>query len=47
VPCGFLIDRGHPELVLVLVAAILLLSVLCCGSARGSARREPVVLAAE
>jgi len=46
VPCGFLIDRGHPELVLVLVAAILLLSVLCCGSARGSARREPVVLAA-
>jgi FSR family fosmidomycin resistance protein-like MFS transporter len=47
VPCGFLIDRGHPELVLVLVAAILLLSVLCCGSARGSARREAVVLAAE
>jgi MFS transporter, FSR family, fosmidomycin resistance protein len=45
VPCGFLIDRGHPELVLVLVAAILLLSVLCCGSARGSARREAVVLA--
>jgi MFS family permease len=47
VPCGFLIDHGHPELVLVLAAVILLLSVLCCGSARGSARREPVVLAAE
>ena len=47
VPCGFLIDRGHPELVLVLVAVLLLLSVLCCGTARGSAQRHPVALAAE
>ena len=46
-PCGYLIDRGHPELVLVLVAALLLLSLLCCGTARSSARREPVALAAE
>src|SRR3984885_6169231 len=38
VPFGFLIERGHPELVLVLVAVILLLSLLCAGSARVSAR---------
>ncbi|HKM63433.1 MAG TPA: MFS transporter [Acidisphaera sp.] len=31
---GFLIDRGHPELVLLLVAALLMLSLLCMGSAR-------------
>ncbi len=43
VPCGFLIDRGDPELVLVLVAVILLLSVLCCGTARGLAGRQAVV----
>jgi MFS family permease len=45
VPFGFLIDRGHPELVLVLIAAILLLSLLCGGSARSaalSAAPEPV-----
>jgi MFS family permease len=48
VPFGILIDRGHPELVLVLVAVILLLSLFCAGSARVSARaEEPVVLAAE
>ncbi len=47
VPCGFVIDRGHPELVLVLVAAILLLSTLCCGSARGLARRRRLAVAAE
>ncbi len=46
-PCGYLIDRGHPELVLVLVAALLLLSLLCCGTARSSARRGPVAVAAE
>ena len=34
VPFGILIDNGHPELVLVLVAVILLLSLLCAGSAR-------------
>ena len=38
VPFGMLIDRGHPELVLVLVAAILLLSLFCGGSARVSAK---------
>ena len=43
VPFGFLIDRGHPELVLVLVAVILLLSLLCAGSARASVHHAPVV----
>jgi sugar phosphate permease len=38
VPFGFLIDHGHPELVLVLVAALLLLSILCAGSARSASR---------
>ena len=37
VPFGFLIDHGRPELVLVLVSAILLLSLLCMGTARSSA----------
>jgi MFS family permease len=46
VPFGFLIDRGHPELVLVLVAALLLLSLLCAGSAR-STRSIAVAVAAE
>lgn len=46
VPFGFLIDRGRPELVLVLVAALLIASLLCAGSARG-ARAEPVPVAAE
>jgi predicted MFS family arabinose efflux permease len=39
VPFGFLIDRGHPELILVLVAVLLLASLLCVGTARSSARR--------
>ncbi|WP_158921764.1 MFS transporter [Acidisphaera sp. S103] len=43
VPFGMLIDRGHPELVLVLVAVILLLSLFCAGSARVSARAEEAV----
>jgi MFS transporter, FSR family, fosmidomycin resistance protein len=48
VPFGFLIDRGHPELVLVLVSVILLLSLLCAGSARSAARHgEAVPVAAE
>ncbi|MBV9757332.1 MAG: MFS transporter [Alphaproteobacteria bacterium] len=34
VPFGFLIDRGRPELVLVLVAALLIASLFCAGSAR-------------
>jgi MFS transporter, FSR family, fosmidomycin resistance protein len=48
VPFGLLIDKGHPERVLVLVAVILLLSLLCAGSARVSARTgEAVVQPAE
>ena len=43
VPFGMLIDRGHPELVLVLVAVILLLSLFCGGSARVSARAADAV----
>jgi FSR family fosmidomycin resistance protein-like MFS transporter len=43
VPFGMLIDKGHPELVLVLVAVILLLSLFCAGSARVSARSEDAV----
>lgn len=39
VPFGFLIDRGHPELVLVLVAIILLASLLCLGTARSAVGR--------
>ncbi len=49
VPFGFLIDRGHPELVLVLVPIILLLSLLCGGTARSAALQDeaPVAVAAE
>ena len=47
VPFGFLIDRHHPELVLILVAAILMASLLCMGSARASAREEPLAIPAE
>jgi predicted MFS family arabinose efflux permease len=48
VPFGLLIDRGHPELVLVLVAVILLLSLFCAGSARLSASTEaPAIQPAE
>jgi MFS family permease len=43
VPFGLLIDKGHPELVLVLVAVILLLSLFCAGSAHVSARAEEAV----
>ncbi len=43
VPFGLLIDKGHPELVLVLVAVILLLSLFCAGSARVSARADDEV----
>jgi predicted MFS family arabinose efflux permease len=47
VPFGMLIDRHHPELVLVLVAGLLLASLLCMGSARASARSDVVAVAAE
>jgi MFS family permease len=46
VPFGFLIDRGHPELVLVLAAIILLASLLCAGTARSAARTEAVAVSA-
>ena len=46
VPFGVLIDHGHPELVLVLVAAILLASLLCVGSAKVSARAAPMLVSA-
>ena len=36
VPFGLLIDRGHPELVLVLVAVLSLASLLCIGTARST-----------
>lgn len=42
VPFGFLIDRGHPELVLVLVAGLLLASLLCAAAARGAAALSAV-----
>lgn len=45
VPFGFVIDHGHPELVLVLVAGILLLSIFCAGSARGAAAGTAKALA--
>lgn len=47
VPFGFLIDRGHPELVLVLVSIILLLSIFCAGTARATALGRAVPVAAE
>ena len=43
VPFGFLIDSGHPEMVLMLVAGILFVSLLCGGSAKASARNEAAV----
>lgn len=45
-PFGFLIDHGHPELILTLVSVILLASLLCMGTAR-SAARPTVAIAAE
>ena len=47
VPYGMIIDAGHPELVLVVVAALLLLSLLFAGGARVGFRRAPVPVAAE
>jgi MFS family permease len=47
VPFGFLIDRGHPELVLILIAGILFVSLLCGGSAKASAHGKAVAVAAE
>jgi FSR family fosmidomycin resistance protein-like MFS transporter len=47
VPFGFLIDIGRPELVLVLIAVLLLLSLLFIGSARATARQPTVTVPAE
>jgi MFS transporter, FSR family, fosmidomycin resistance protein len=47
VPYGMIIDAGRPELVLVVVAALLLLSLLCAGGARIGFRRAPAPVAAE
>src|SRR5437868_4477457 len=47
VPYGMIIDAGRPELVLVVVATLLLLSLLCAGGARVGFRRAPVPVAAE
>jgi MFS transporter, FSR family, fosmidomycin resistance protein len=47
VPYGMLIDAGHPDLVLVLVAGLSLASLLFAGSARASFRREPLPVPAE
>jgi predicted MFS family arabinose efflux permease len=47
VPYGMIIDAGRPDLVLVVVASLLLLSLLCAGGARVGFRRAPVPVAAE
>ncbi len=48
VPLGFLIDMGHPQLVLPVVATLLGLSLLCAGSAQADARsRRTTAVAAE
>jgi MFS transporter, FSR family, fosmidomycin resistance protein len=47
VPFGYLIDQGRPDLVLVLVAAVLLASLLCVGTARASVSRAMVPAPAE
>lgn len=38
VPLGLLIDLGHPQFVLPVVAAIMVLSLLCAGAAQAEAR---------
>jgi FSR family fosmidomycin resistance protein-like MFS transporter len=43
VPYGLLIDSGHPDLVLVVVAGLWLVSLLFAGSAKGSHRRTAAV----
>src|SRR5437764_11198080 len=47
VPYGMLIDAGRPELVLVLVSGLWLLSLCFVGGARIARRREAVAVAAE
>jgi predicted MFS family arabinose efflux permease len=47
VPYGMLIDAGRPDLVLVAVAGLWLVSLMFVGSARATFRREPVAVPAE
>src|SRR5215813_5183367 len=47
VPYGLIIDAERPQLVLVVVAVLLLLSLLCAGGARVSFRRSPVPVPAQ
>jgi predicted MFS family arabinose efflux permease len=47
VPYGMIIDAGRPELVLVVVAALLLLSLICAGGARVEFHRAALPVAAE
>jgi MFS family permease len=47
VPYGMIIDAGRPDLVLVVVAALLLASLLCAGGARAGFRRAAAPVAAE
>lgn len=47
VPFGMIIDAGRPDLVLVVSATLLLLSLLCAGGARVRFRRTPMPAAAE
>ncbi len=46
VPFGFLIDHGLPELVLVLVAALLMASIACMSAATSAAARAGLATAA-
>jgi MFS transporter, FSR family, fosmidomycin resistance protein len=47
VPYGMIIDAGRPDLVLVVTATLLLLSLACAGGARVGFHRAPVPVAAE
>ena len=47
VPYGMIIDAGRPDLVLVVIAALPLLSLLCAGGACVGSRRVVVPGAAE
>ena len=47
IPFGFLIDKGYPQMVLMLAAGILFLSLLCAGSAKASSRATPMAIPAE
>ncbi len=46
VPFGFLIDRGHPDLILVLAAGLLMMSLASVAAARALSQRRPLAVAA-